>query len=71
MLLLRTARWRTVIVSFLAVVIIHFVNVPRVQAGECSLWDIASLGITCLAKLAIKRGAESAEGFSSRSQTRL
>jgi hypothetical protein len=60
MLLPKTARWRTVIVSLVAVVIIHFANAPRVQAGECSEWDILTLGISCIVKLAIKRGGESA-----------
>ncbi len=60
MLLPRTARWRTLIVSLVAVFLIHFAHVPRVQAGECSGWNILSLGATCLVKLATKRVGESA-----------
>ncbi|MDM8559144.1 hypothetical protein [Candidatus Parabeggiatoa sp. HSG14] len=53
-------RWRTVIISLLMVAVVNFTNVSYVHAGECSGWDIFTLGISCLVKLAIKKGAESA-----------
>jgi ElaB/YqjD/DUF883 family membrane-anchored ribosome-binding protein len=59
-LLPKTTQWRTVVVSLLMVVLVNLTSVPRVQAGDCSGWDILSLGITCVAKKIIKSGTKSA-----------
>ncbi|OQY54741.1 MAG: hypothetical protein DRR08_33675 [Candidatus Parabeggiatoa sp. nov. 2] len=53
----KTNQWRILI--SLAVVVVHFASAPPVHAGECSWWDTASLGISCVVKLAVKRVGES------------
>ena len=54
MLLLKTARWRNVIVLLVAVVVINFVNLPRVQAG----WITDPFG-----SIAKKIGKKSGQGL--------
>ena len=56
----KTTQPRTIIISLLMIAVVNLTGVPRVQAGDCSKWDILTLGVTCLAKKFIKSGAKKA-----------
>ncbi|MBE9563162.1 MAG: hypothetical protein IMF12_09910, partial [Proteobacteria bacterium] len=43
-------RWRKLLVSFVLAMSMSYV--PVANAGDCSWWDAAFLGITCVVKLA-------------------
>jgi hypothetical protein len=58
-MLFKNARWRKFVVPLLLVMGINFSYVPVTQAGTCSWWDLATLGLSCGVKVVADMVGES------------